>query len=92
MKTKKVNPSHKAAADALLGEMIIKFGVKFMSDFDDVKRGAPLYVVLLELGEEINPSPIFPSLEIAATFVELCRKHLPGFKEKNFRIYKMIAA
>lgn len=91
MKTKEVNPKHKALADALLGEMITKFGVKFMSDFNDVKQNNPLYVVLCELGEEISPSPMFPRRDIAETFVALCKKYLPGFKQKKFRIYKLTA-
>lgn len=89
MKTKDVKPAVKKAADEMLKEMIIKFGVKFMCDFEDVNRNNPLYVVLCDLDGEINPSPMFPRLEVAETFVALCRKHLPGFKEKKMRIYKL---
>lgn len=93
MKTKKEKFSAEKASSAILREMVIKFGVKFMCDFDDVKRGTPLYIVLYETRDgEISPSPMFPSLEIAETFVAQCIHLLPGFKKKNFRICKVTAA
>lgn len=92
MKATVENFSPEKAADAMLREMIIKFGVKFMSDFDDVKLDNPLYVALYDNGGEIKPTPMFPRRDIAVYFVDLCRKNLPGFKKKKFRIYKLTAA
>ena len=92
MKTKEKKFSSIKASNAILREMIIKFGVDFMCDFEDVKQGTPLYVVLYERDGEISPSPMFPSLEIAGTFVAQCIHYLPGFKKKNFRICKVTAA
>lgn len=92
MKSKEKKFSAEKASSAMLREMVIKFGIKFMCDFDDVKRGTPLYVVLYERDGEIIPSPMFPSFEIAGTFVAQCIHYLPGFKNKNFRICKVTAA
>lgn len=92
MKAKEKKFSPEKAADAMLKEMIIKFGVKFMSDFDDVELDNPLYVALYDNGGEIRPTPMFPRRDIAVAFVDLCRKTLPGFKNKKFRIYKLTAA
>lgn len=89
MKTKKEKFSAKEAADAMLREMIIKFGIKFMCDFKDVEQENPLYVVLCERDGEISPSPIFPRCDMAETFVALCIHYLPGFKNKKFRICKL---
>lgn len=89
MKRKKVNPRAKKAGEAMLKELFIKYGVNFICDFEDVERGNPIYVALCEIGGEIKPSPLFPRQEIAETFVSLCKKHLPGFEEKKFRIYKL---
>lgn len=91
MKTKEKKFSPKKAADAMLREMVIKFGVIFMSDFDDVEQDNPLYVALYDSDGEIKPSPIFPRRDIAEAFVEQARKHLPNFKNKKVRIYKMKA-
>ena len=77
-------------AEDILDVMHEKFGVKFDCDFKDVERGTPLYVALSESNGDIRFAPfVFPSQEIAETFVSLCKKNLPGFKEKKFRIYKL---
>lgn len=91
METTKKKLSPKEAADTMLKELIIKFGVNFTSDFDDVKRDNPLYVALCDFGGDIKPSPIFPRRDIAETFVELCRKYVPDFKNKKVRICKVTA-
>lgn len=87
-KEKKLSPQE--AADVMLREMVLKFGVKFIADFIDVDYNTPLYVALCEYGDgEIKPTPFFPRRDVAETFVELCRKYIPGFKNKNVRIYKL---
>lgn len=91
MKTKKVEITAKKAADAMLREMVIKFGVIFMSDFDDVELDNPLYIALYDSDGEIKPSPIFPRRDIAEEFVVQCRKHLPNFKNKKVRIFRLKA-
>lgn len=88
MKTKEVNSNVKKASEAMLTELINKFGFNFMCDFEDVKQGNPLYVALCDNSGEIKTSPFFPRLEIAETFVSLCKKHIPGCKDMKFRIYK----
>ena len=91
METTKKKLSPKEAADTMLREMIIKFGVNFMSNYDDVEQDNPLYVALCEYGGEIKPSPVFPRRDMAETFVEVCRKYLPEFKNRKVRIYKLKA-
>jgi len=77
-------------AEDILDVMHDKFGEKFDCDFKDVERGNPLYVALCENKGDIKFAPfVFPRQEIAETFVSLCKKNLPGFKEKKFRIYKL---
>ena len=91
MGTTKKKLSAKEASEAILREMIIKFGVKFMADSVQVEEDSPLYVVLFDFYGEIKPTPYFPRRAMAVTFVELCNKYLPGFKNKKFRIFRLIA-
>lgn len=91
MGTTKKKLSPKEAADTILKEMIIKFGVNFTSDFDDLEQDNPLYVALCDFGGDIKPTPIFPRRDIAETFVELCRKYVPNFNNQKARICKLTA-
>ena len=90
MKTKK-NLSPAQAAEAIMKEMVIRFGVGFMADFEDIEQEEHLYVVLCDFEDGINPSPIFRRVKMAETFVECCRKYIPGFKNKEVRICKLTA-
>lgn len=90
MEKKVVDAIAQILAEEILGVMHDKFGEKFDCDFKDVERGNPLYVALCDNNKDIKFCPfVFPRLEIAETFVSLCKKHIPECKEKKFRIYKL---